>query len=97
VKPKVGGRAVAGEGAMLALLAFLGIPARRRSWRAMLGVLALTIVLGSLAACGGGGGGGGGGGTPGTTAGAYTFTVTGTGVPVGSPVPNAPTFTVTVN
>ena len=75
----------AGGGAVLALLVFLGIPARRRSWRAMLGVLVLMLALGSLAACGGsgGGGGGGGGGTtdPGTASGLYTFTVTGTGNP----------------
>jgi trimeric autotransporter adhesin len=70
VKPKVGGWANFEGGAVLALLVLFGIPARRRSWRAMLGVLALMVALGGLAACGGGGGsssGGGGGGTPGTT------------------------------
>jgi hypothetical protein len=86
--------------AAFALLALLGIPAQRRSWRAMLGVLVLLAALGSLAACGGGGGGssGGGGGTsnPGTTAGTYTFTVTGTGNPAVTPAPTT-TFTLTVN
>lgn len=47
----------------------------------MLGMLALIVALsGGILACGGGGSGGGGGGTsnPGTTAGTYTVTVTGT-------------------
>jgi subtilase family serine protease len=89
----------AGGGAVLAFLVFLGIPARRRSWRSMLGILVLMAALGSLAACGGGGGsggGGGGGGISGTTLGTYTFTVRGTGIPSVSPVPTT-TFTVTVN
>lgn len=93
-----------GAGGLLALLVFLGIPARRKSWRSMLSVLALLAVLGSLGACGGGGaansggggGGGGGGGNPGTTLGTYTFTVTGTGNPAVTPAPTT-TFTVTVN
>jgi subtilase family serine protease len=69
-------------GAALALLMLFGIPARRRSWRAMLGAVALLCLLaGGAIACGGGGGGGGGGGTttiPGTTAGTYSVTITGT-------------------
>jgi subtilase family serine protease len=70
-----------GAGTALACLLIFGIPARRRSWRTMLGMLGiLLIVTGGVLACGGGGGsgGGGGGGTsiPGTTAGAYTVTVT---------------------
>ena len=98
VKPKVGGWLGAGEGFALALLLMIGIPAKRRSWRAMLGVLLLMIALGGIAACGGGsgGGGGGGGGNPGTTSGMYTFTVTGTGTPAQSSG-NTATFTVTVN
>jgi hypothetical protein len=94
VYPKPGNRKGslgAGSGAVLALLVFFGIPARRRSWRAMLSILVAMIALGALASCGGGsikgggnasGGGssdsGGGGGNPGTTAGTYTVTVTGT-------------------
>jgi subtilase family serine protease len=96
-RPALPGRGLAGVGTVLALLVFLGIPARRRSWRTMLGVLALMVALGSLAACGGGGGGGGGGTSdPGTASGTYTFTVTGTGTPAVTPAPSK-TFTVTVN
>jgi subtilase family serine protease len=104
VYPKLPGKgrgwAGAGGGAVLAFLIFLGIPARRRSWRSMLVILIMMTALGSLAACGGsggsGGGGGGGGGIAGTTAGTYTFTVTGLGSPIVNPAPTA-TFTVIVN
>lgn len=80
--PSVGSksRAWPDAGAVLAFQVFLGIPARRRSWRSMLGLLLLMAALGGLAACGGhrirmdrailG-----------TIAGIYTFTVTGTGSP----------------
>ncbi len=94
------GLAVTGSGAILALMVFFGIPARRRSWRAMLGMLVLLLALGSVAACGGGGGSssGGGGGTsdPGTASGKYVFTVNSTG---GDPAKTTgtTTFTVTVN
>jgi len=75
--------------AALACILLICIPARRRSWHTMLGMLALLVTLtGSVLACGGGGSagsGGSGGGTgpggnsnPGTTTGAYTITVTGT-------------------
>lgn len=69
----------AGSGAMVCLL-FFGIPTRWRKWRIGLGILIVFAILnGGLSACGGGGsgGGGGGGGNSGTTAGAYTITVTG--------------------
>jgi subtilase family serine protease len=82
-----------GGGAMLAFLVFLGIPARRRSWRSILGVLVLMAALGSLAACGGGSTGSTG--TSGTTAGTYTFTVTGTGNDSNTTTETT-TFTVTV-
>jgi hypothetical protein len=103
VYPKVGkgkGWLGAGSGALLALLVFFGIPARRRSWRAMLGILIAMAALGVMSSCGGGGSSGGGGGTtpsnPGTTAGTYTFTVTGTGTPSVGGTP-AGTFTVSFN
>ena len=89
------GWAGAGGGAVLAFLVFLGIPARRRSWRSMLGILIVMTALGSLAACGGSTPSGGTTGTTGTTAGAYTFTVTGTGNPTVNPAATT-TFTVTV-
>jgi subtilase family serine protease len=83
--PKIGkgkGWLGAGSGAILALLVFFGIPARRRSWRAMLGILLAMAALGVMSSCGGGGSSGGSGGTtpsnPGTTPGTYTVTVTGT-------------------
>lgn len=72
-------RRLAGAGgAVLAFVVLLGIPARRRNWRSMLGLILLAGALATLSACGGGssgGGGGGGNGNPGTTAGNYTFTV----------------------
>ncbi|MGA2654246.1 MAG: hypothetical protein ABSF28_27300, partial [Terracidiphilus sp.] len=80
----------AAGGATLAGLLLFGIPARRRRWQTIAGMLVLLVVLsGGLIACGSGGGGsssGGGGGTPnpGTTAGTYTLTVTGTGTSSGS-------------
>ena len=92
------GWAGAGGGAVLAFVVFLGIPARRRSWRSMLGLLVLMAALGGLTSCGGGSSGGGGGGQsdPGTTAGTYTFTVYSTGNPPVTPAVTT-TFTVTVN
>jgi hypothetical protein len=68
---------------VLACLVIFGIPARRRRLRALLGMIFLLAFLSSgVVSCGGGGGksggGGGGGGNPGTTAGSYTITVTGT-------------------
>jgi subtilase family serine protease len=97
IRPRKNGWMGAGGGAVLAFLVFLGIPARRRSWRSMLGAMLLMAVLGSLAACGGGGGPS----TtttidPGTSAGSYVFTVTGVGTPAVSPAVTE-TFTVVVN
>jgi trimeric autotransporter adhesin len=68
----------AGGGAVLACVVFFGIPARRRSWRAMLGMFVFLAAL-TFSGCGGGGGNSGGGGTtttPGTSADTYTVTVT---------------------
>ena len=87
------GRGWAGGGAALAFLVFLGIPARRRKWLSMLGVLALMVVLASLSACGGKSSSSG---NSGTTAGNYTFTVTGAGSPSVTPAPTT-TFTLTIN
>jgi hypothetical protein len=88
----------AGSGAILALLAFFGIPARRRSWRNMLSILVVMVAIGTLASCGGGSTNTGGGGQndPGTTAGTYTYTVTASASPSVTPAVTQ-TFTVTVN
>ncbi len=67
-------------GTTLALVMLLVVPRRRRNWLAMTEIILLCVVIGAVG-CGGGGsgnGGGGGGGNPGTTAGTYTITVTGT-------------------
>jgi hypothetical protein len=89
-------RAWAGAGgAVLAFLVFLGIPSRRRSWRSMLGAIALMVALGGLMGCGDFWQAPGGDTADGTTAGTYTFTVTGTGQPQVTAVTT--TFTVTVN
>ena len=87
-----------GGGAVLGVLIFFWIPARQRNLRSLLGLLVLMTALGSLSACGGSGGAGGGGGSgnPGTTAGSYTFKVTGTGNDANSTSAST-TFTVSVN
>lgn len=82
-----------GGGAVLALLVLLGIPARRRSWRSMLCVLALIAAVGTFSGCVGNYPPGHG--NSGTTSGTYTFTVTATGQPAVNPAPLA-TFTVTI-
>jgi hypothetical protein len=78
-------RRYAAGGATLACVLLFVIPTRRRRWRTMLGIIVLFAFSAfGIVSCGGGGGGGsnngGGGGTsnPGTTAGTYTVTVTGT-------------------
>ena len=72
----------AAGGATLACIFLIGVPARRRRWQTLLGALMLLFILTcGVLACGGGGGstgGGGGTGNPGTTAGVYAVTVTGT-------------------
>jgi hypothetical protein len=70
----------AGGGAVLACVFLFGIPARRRRWQSMLGMLLLLVAfVGGLMACGSGGGGIAcpALSTSGTTAGTYTVTVTG--------------------
>jgi hypothetical protein len=84
-----------GSGAVLAFLVFLGIPARRRSWRSMLGAAVLIVALGGMAGCGDFWQAPAGNTAGGTTAGTYTFTVSGTGDPTVTAV--STTFVVTVN
>jgi len=88
----------AGGGAVLALLVFFGIPARRRSWRSMVGMVIAMIAIGFMAGCGSSSSNRSSGGKsdPGTTAGTYTYTVTSTPNPSVSPAVST-TFTVTVN
>jgi hypothetical protein len=76
-------------GATLACLLLIGIPARSRRWRTMLGMLVLLLAIaGGLSACTKHQS------TPtGTTAGSYTITVTGTS---GS-ITQTTTITLTVN
>ena len=81
----------AGGGAALAALLLFGIPARRRSWRIVLGVVLLAAILGATVGCGGSGKSSGG-----TTAGAYSATVTGTDAATGK-IASSTTVTVTVN
>ena len=68
-------------GGIISVLLFLWILAYRRGWRRSASFLFIVAVLWCLAACGGGSseqvGGGGGVTNPGTTPGAYTFTVNG--------------------
>jgi hypothetical protein len=90
-RPRFGGGEAAGA-AVLALLAFFGIPSRRRAWRAMVGMLAAAFVVLSVSACGSSHTGGTS--NPGTTPGVYTYTVTGTGTPAYNP---APTTTISLS
>ncbi len=66
-------------GSALALVVIFGVSLRRRRWLSMLVFICLTVAAGVIG-CGGGEGGSPkqSQGTPGTTAGIYTFTVTGT-------------------
>jgi hypothetical protein len=89
-------------GAVLAFIVLLWVPRFRRRWVSSVIILvAVSCILG-ITACGGGGGGSGsgGGGTPptnpGTTAGTYTFTVTGVGND-SAKTTEATTFTLNVN
>jgi hypothetical protein len=70
-------RGLGETGTLLAVALVLFVPSRRRRWISM---LALVLAIGGAGMIGCGGGGGGqttGPGSSGTTAGNYTFTVTG--------------------
>ena len=97
LKHKGSGWMGAGGGAVLALLVFLGIPARRRSWRSMAGAVLLMTALGAMTGCGDFWQAPSGNTSGGTTSGSYTFTVSGTGSPAVTPTPVTTTFILTVN
>jgi hypothetical protein len=62
---------ISGGAAAMACVLFFAIPARRRSWRALLALIVFAIIVSGATACGGGsssGGGGGGGNTATITA-----------------------------
>ena len=76
--PKTNGWSLAADGAALACVLLFGIPARRRGWRSMLGLL---VVVSALAGIGCGGGvviPPNKPSVPGTSPGVYTFAVVGT-------------------
>jgi hypothetical protein len=85
-----------GAGAVLAAILIFGLPTRRR-WIPFALVL-LAISAAWMTGCGGSSssGGGGGGGSTGTSAGAYTATVTGTDAATGT-ITSKTTVAVTVN
>jgi sugar lactone lactonase YvrE len=87
-----------GSGAALAALLFVVVPRRRLRWRAVAALVFLATVAGGLVACGGGGSGSKTNQptNPGTTAGAYTISVTGTGSD-SAKTTAVTTFTLTVN
>jgi hypothetical protein len=79
--------------AILACIAFFGVPARRRAWRSLLGLLVFAAVFGALAGCGSSSSSTTTTST-GTTTGSYTVTVTGTDT---KSLTETTTFTLTVN
>jgi len=85
-----------GGGTILAGLLLIGVPSRRRRWISMMALLWI-VVAAEVIGCGGGGTntGSGGSGTPATTAGSYTFKVTGTDS-ANSTITAATNVTVTV-
>jgi hypothetical protein len=82
------------SGALLAVVFVFCVPSRRRRWTSML-ALVLVIAAVGIIGCGGGGGQTTGPTTPATTAGNYTFTVTGTDS-ANSKITVSTTVTVTV-
>lgn len=90
---------LAGGGAAFALVVFFGIPARRRSWRALFSFLAIVVFVSAIG-CGGSSGTApiqqSGPVNPGTTPGAYTVTVTGTDAATGT-ITSSTTVALTVN
>jgi uncharacterized protein YceK len=80
----------------LAGVLLIGIPGRRSKRHSILGSLILIAALGTLSGCGGGKSSTISKPIPGTTAGTYTYTVSGTGSDSAATKANT-TLTVTVN
>jgi trimeric autotransporter adhesin len=93
--PKTNRWSLAVDGAALACILFFGIPARRRSWRSMLGLLVVLSAMAGLACSGSVTLGPTTPATPGTSPGVYTFAVVGTDT-VTSTTTASTVFTVTV-
>lgn len=95
------GRSLLAEGgSILALVIFLGVPARHRRWRMLLNLVMVMLIAYAMSACGGGGGSSGGGGgshaNPGTSLGSYSFTVKAVDATTGQ-ISVSGVVTVTVN
>jgi hypothetical protein len=84
-----------GGGAALAALLFFGIPARRRRWITMIALLMAVIAFGAIGCGGHGSSSSSGSSTPATTAGNYTFAITGTDS-VNAKITTSTAVTVTV-
>ena len=84
-----------GPGIMLAMVFFFGIPARRRRWCLVLGLLVVILCMGGFG-CGGGGSSGQPPPAGGTTLGTYNATVTGTDAATGK-ITSSTIVTITVN
>ena len=84
-----------GGGAVLAAFLVFGIPSRRRRWITMTVLLMAVIGVGAIGCGGHGITGSSGSSTPATTAGNYTFTVTGTDS-VNAKITTSTAVTVTV-
>jgi hypothetical protein len=80
-------------GALFAIALFFAVPRRRWRWSYLAALFAVAVVA-SLAGCGSGGGGSTNPGNPGTTAGSYVVTVTGTSAGITT---QTTTVNVTVN
>jgi hypothetical protein len=84
----------AAGGTALACILIFTVPARRKSWRAILGLMILSIIVSTAISCGGGSHHNTSGGT---TAGSYVFTVTGSASGSGNSTIASGTVQVTVN
>jgi hypothetical protein len=85
----------ASSGVTLAGVFLLGVSGKRRPWSKFLGLIFLAVLAFGIG-CGGGGGGGGGHNDPGTPAGTYPITVTGTSGSGANAISHTTSFTLVV-